>query len=234
MTFRFRPVLTLSALAALAVLLSLGFWQLQRLEWKQDLIAKTEARTQAAPIAFAEAMRATLDDRDIEYTPVAVTGRFRHDQEVHVFGALNGAAGVFVFTPLETRDGAIVYVNRGFAPQALKKAEDRAAGQITGEVRIVGLLRLPEAEDKLIRTENDIAGNLWHERRPIAFAKAQDIAAAAFYLDSLGEENAAPWPKGGVTRLDFSNRHFEYAWTWFGLAGALVGVYLAFSVRRNS
>jgi len=52
------------------------------------------------------------------------------------------------------------------------------------------------------------------------------------YLDMVGETEGQ-WPKSGVTRLDFSNRHLEYAMTWYGLALTLVGVWFAFSRRKN-
>ncbi len=120
MAFQFRPVLSIAALAGVAVLVSLGAWQLRRLEWKRDLIERVEMRADAAPIPFDDAMRRHAPElgEDMSYAPVRARGRFRHDLEVHVFGTLDGAPGYYVFTPLERENMRAIYVNRGFVPQA--------------------------------------------------------------------------------------------------------------------
>ena len=72
-----------------------------------------------------------------------------------------------------------------------------------------------------------------HVRDPEVFAKAANVSTLPIWIDSAGMENPAAWPKGGTTRLQFNNRHLEYALTWFGLALTMLGVYVAFSLRRN-
>ena len=68
-------------------------------------------------------------------------------------------------------------------------------------------------------------------RDPQVFAEAFGIATLPVWIDSNGLENPAAWPKGGTTRLEFNNRHLEYALTWFGLAATLLVVFLAFSLK---
>ena len=244
MNFRFRPVLTIALLAALGVLVSLGTWQMQRLAWKRALIEMTEARVAAEPVTFTSVYRDVVSDpdRDFSYTPVEVRGRFRHDLEAHLFGSLDGAPGFYIFTPLRLAttqgddDTAFVYVNRGFVPQAAKSQEARMAGIIDGLVVVRGLLRMPSSGTglaKALRPANDPDTNIWHERSPAVFAAAAQINALPVYIDSFGEENPGPLPKGGTTRLDFSNRHLQYALTWYGLALTLIGVFVAFSVSRR-
>ena len=243
MTFTFRPGLSVATVAALLVLISLGVWQLQRLEWKNALVAAVEQRIDAEPKPLAEILSAhdPNSGRDASYTPVLIEGVFRHDLESHVFGTFNGRPGYYVFTPLAPSPGgtpadAFVYVNRGFVPQAMKSPAVRPDGAISGVQTITGLFRTPEADRGLaavFRPTDDLAGNIWHQRNPAAFAAASGIAAIDVYIDSSGAENGALWPQGGVTRVTFANRHFEYALTWFGLAAALLGVYISFSIRKE-
>ena len=233
MRFAFRPALTAATLAALAVLCSLGTWQLQRLSWKQSLIAKTQARLSAPPIALADALARAAAGEDLEYQPVFATGTFRPEETARVFTAHEGKPGVLLFTPFETGGGA-VYVNRGFIPQDV--AETFQAPGIKGEARIEGLFRRAETKrgfERIFAPKDQPSDNLYFARDPQNFAASYGLRVLPYYIDSFGRENTGEWPKGGLTRVEFSNRHLDYALTWFGLAGALIGVYLAFSLRRD-
>ncbi len=233
MTFHFRPALTAAALAALAILCSLGSWQMQRLAWKTELIAKTEARLSAAPMPLDEALRRAEAGEDLEYQPVYADGVYRLDLAALVFGAHEGKPGAWVFTPFE-RSAGVIYVNRGFAPQ--DGAADAAKAGPAAAVRVEGLFRSAEVKRGLERALAPVdqqADNLYFARDPERLAAAHSLDVPAYYIESFGRESAAPWPRGGLTRVEFPNRHLEYALTWFGLAGALVAVFLAFSFRRG-
>ncbi len=229
MTFRFRPGLTAATLIAFAILVSLGTWQLHRRTWKLDLIAKTQARIEAAPIPFDEAYARAEAGEDMEYVPVRITGAFDHAAEAHVFGSYEARAGVYVFTPL-SRGARAVYVNRGFAPQALSDKETRSDGLVEGPLTVDGLFRVgagPQGLAALFAPQDQPADNMWFARDPARFAAATGVETGAYYVDSFGRENPGRWPQGGTTRLDFHNRHLSYAFTWFGLAATLIGVFLA-------
>jgi hypothetical protein len=108
---------------ALAILVGLGVWQVERLAWKEGLIARVTARLDApAGPAPPPSAWGRLDLADLQYEPVAVTGRFDNRHEIHVVQALTepkgrlGGLGYMVMTPLTTADGWTVYVNRGFVP----------------------------------------------------------------------------------------------------------------------
>lgn len=241
MTFRFRPGLTIAVASALAILITLGVWQLERRQWKLDLIRQTERLTASPAIPFDEALARVASGENMEYARVYIEGVYAHDLEARVFGTLDGAPGVYVFTPLDAPAAGggrrFVYINRGFAPQAASDPGKRADGAPQGEVAVKGLLRAaenPPSIARLVRPVDQPEDNLWFARDPLRLAAHQGIETVPWYIDSSGEENpGAPWPKGGTTRIEFSNRHLEYALTWFGLAAALVGVYLAFSLKRR-
>ena len=126
-------VLGLVCLPALALLVGLGLWQLQRLAWKEALIAEVAARASAAPTeALAEADWAKLKPEDYEYRHVRVTGAYDAAHQALVFRALEkprghfGGQGYLVMTPLLLPDGASMIVNRGFVPLEHKDAAGTA------------------------------------------------------------------------------------------------------------
>ena len=230
----------LFALAALIVLCGLGFWQLQRLSWKQELIARVEERAQNSspvPAPSENEWRNVTAERD-EYRRVTVTGTFRHDREALAYDLISDAKGKFsgpgywVLTPLETPDGATIIINRGFVPLDRRDAATRKEGQVTGAVIVSGLLRMPE--DRFWFTPaDDPTRRVWQKRNPVAIAKAYGLTRTApFFVDADAKPNPGGLPQGGETRLVFSNRHLEYAVTWFGLAFALMAVFIAFSRKQ--
>lgn len=226
----------LFTLAGILILVGLGVWQLERLAWKEGLIATVAARVNAPPQpAPAEPdWRSVNYDAD-EYRHVTVSGRLHHDQEVQVYALVDTAAdgsggpGYWVLTPLVQPDGATIIINRGFVPLDRKAPSTRAEGQVEGPVTVTGLLRMPEQEG-LFTPENDPAKGAWYTRDPDAVAAAKGILRVApFIIDADAAPNPGGLPIGGLTRLTFPNRHLEYALTWFGLAATLAAVFAAFA-----
>ena len=101
----FPWLLIACALPALIALVMLGNWQVQRLAWKQDLLATIDARVNVDPVPVARVERRHAAGDDIRYQPVAITGTFAHDREQHFFATHKGASGYYVYTPLEMVDG---------------------------------------------------------------------------------------------------------------------------------
>ena len=228
-----------AAAIGIAVLVSLGVWQLQRLAWKQALIARVEVGLEAAPVpAPGPQDWAALDLVTSQYRRVVATGRFLADQEVFVNATLTapkgplGGYGFFVMTPLETEGGWIVYVNRGFVPRDRKSSAARRERMTAGDVTVVGLLRRPRRRAWFMPRDNRIE-NEWFSRDPILFAEAQGRATAtvAPYLIDAPFDPALPGglPQGGETIVTFPNNHLQYALSWFGLALALAAVFVGFA-----
>jgi len=223
--------------AGAAILISLGNWQLGRLAWKEGLIAVIAERTRAEPVAPAKVDERAGRGEDVEYTRVKVEGRLLNDKELHfyAFDAQFGP-GYHVVTPLRLADGSAVFVNRGYVPQDLEDPARRQAGQLDGEIQIVGLVRRPETAG-LFTPANDAAKNIWYWRDLGAMAAAalgpEKRLVHPFLIEAEADPKlAGDWPKGGVTRLELPNRHLEYALTWYGLAAALLAVFAAFAIPR--
>ena len=129
---------TILTIAALAVLLGLGTWQLQRKAWKDGLIAQIAARTTAPPIAFDDALARALKGDDLEYTRVAVTGRWLAGREAHLWAPTTAGPGWHVYAPLATATGRVVIVQ-----EAAKTMGFAAEVSATIAERFVDLLESP-------------------------------------------------------------------------------------------
>jgi surfeit locus 1 family protein len=221
----------MASLAGVALLIGLGLWQLQRLAWKEALIAAVEARAHAAPRPLPPpADWAAMRPADYEYARVEVAGTFDYARQELVFRPIEtprgryGGVGYLVMTPLTLASGESVIVNRGFVPEAMKSAADQGP---RGEARVVGLLRASEKRN-LFTPADDPARGVFYTADAEALAQAMRLGAhAPFLVDADAGSDALP--EGGETRLTFPNNHLSYALTWFGLALALAGVFTAYA-----
>ena len=164
----------LLALCLLGLLLfgGLGVWQVDRLAWKRDLIARVEARIHASPVSLPpRSAWPALDLHDAEYRRVQARGHFLHGHETLVDALTALGEGYWVLTPLQTGDG-VVLVNRGFVPREQRLPATRRAGQVQGEVTVTGLLRRPEPEGRVLRA-NVPAEDRWYSRDVAAIAAAR-------------------------------------------------------------
>ena len=220
-----------------ALLIGLGDWQLRRLAWKEALIAAVEGRAHAAPVdAPPEPEWLRLDPADYEYKRVQISGVFDGSRQVLVFRALSeprgryGGPGYLVMTPLELADGATVLVNRGFVPEAQKAAAGDGLGG--GGTTIVGLMRASETRNAFTPSDDPAAGQ-WFTRDVAMIARAEGLTRTApFFIDADAGPDPAALPEGGETILAFPNNHLSYALTWFGVAAALVGVFVAYAASQ--
>jgi surfeit locus 1 family protein len=211
----------------------LGIWQLQRLSWKLDLIARVEARLKA-PAAPAPGpadwtgITATAD----EYRRVALQGHYLDAAETLTMAVTERGPGFWVLAPFRADAGFTVLVNRGFVPEAKRAPGDRrkVASQ---EAKLVGLLRPSELGGGFLRS-NDPAAGRWYSRDVAAIAEARQIGEVApYFIDADSTSEPGPLPQGGMTQVSFRNPHLVYALTWFCLALMSAGA-LAYLLRTRS
>lgn len=224
-------------LAALAILLGLGTWQVQRLHWKEGLIATIDARIDSAPQPLAAIEARLAEAGDVDYWPVSLAGTFRHEGERHFFATHKGHSGYFVYTPLALDDGRLVLVNRGFVPFDRKDAATRGEGQVEGRQEIAGLARnRVDGKPNSLMPDNDPAKNIFYWKDIDAMTASAGVGAPGDYLPFFVDADDAPnpggLPVGGVTLVDMPNSHLQYAVTWYGLAAALAGVMGVWLWRR--
>ncbi|MFN3507221.1 MAG: SURF1 family protein, partial [Allorhizobium sp.] len=95
---------------ALVILLSLGTWQVNRLHWKESLLADIQERSTAAPVDVAELERLLAAGEAVDYRRTTASGRFVNDKERHFLATFQGQSGFYLYTPLELADGRYLFV----------------------------------------------------------------------------------------------------------------------------
>lgn len=216
-------------LVGLVILIGLGTWQVERLQWKEGLLATIDQRVHSTPLPFDEVEKKFAENGDVEYWPVTVSGRFLHSGERHFLATYDGEPGFYVYTPLQLADGRFLLVNRGFVPDSRKDPATRPQGEVEGQVTVTGLARDPLSEKpSSLVPDNDPAKNIFYWKDRDAMAASAGLPAGAqvvpFFVDADKTPNPGGLPMGGVTIIDLPNNHLQYALTWYGLAAALVGV----------
>lgn len=216
---------------------ALGIWQIERLAWKLDLIARVDARVNAMPVpAPAKADWPSVNAARNEYQHVQLSGHFLNDKEALVYASTERGPGYWVLTPLVEADGATVFVNRGFVPLDRKDPATRQAGEVSGEVKVTGLLRLNEPKGTLLRS-NAPEQDRWYSRDVLAMGEARGLQSVApYFVDADGTANPGGLPVGGLTIIHFRNSHLSYAVTWFAMALMSIagGVILLKAERRRA
>lgn len=233
-----RWLVLLVSTLAFAILVALGTWQVERLQWKEALLASIAERTAAAPQPLTAIETRFHDTGDVEYWPVSVTGTFEHARERHFFATWQGQTGYYVYTPLMLEDGRAVFVNRGFVPFELKESAKRQQGLIPGRVTITGLARNPLAEKpSSLVPDNDLPKNIFYWKDRDRMAESAGLPTGdrlvPFFIDAGPGSAPGGWPVGGVTIVDLPNNHLQYAVTWYGLAAALLGVVVVWLLRAR-
>ena len=228
---RFRPALipTVFAISGLAVLLGLGSWQLARLEWKTALIAEFESRAHSQPLPLAS----IANSNPPRFQRITAQGSWLHDKEVHLTGRVfEGNAGYHIITPFQLNDGRIVLVNRGWVPEALREADTRRHTLIQ-TTTLEAIIRAPQPKPWLV-PDNMPESRDWFTLNIADIRQYHRLGGTlitSFTLDAIRHGRGLPIGSGIDTNL--RNAHLQYALTWYGLAAALLGVYLAWHIQQG-
>lgn len=227
--------------AALALVFAcfvmLGVWQVQRLAWKESLIARVEQHRHAKPLQAPDTQAWDRLTREAdEYRRVEVHGRFDHARSTLVTATTELGSGYWLLTPLQRDDGSWLLINRGFVPSEQREHVLSAAAAPIGDQQIIGLLRFTEPAGGFLRQNDPVAGR-WYSRDVAALAQARQLGphVAPYFVDQSAPHPATQdWPRAGLTVVHFSNNHRIYAATWFALAAmaACAFGYLMLDERR--
>ncbi len=230
-------------LAGFAVLLRLGVWQLDRLEWRRALNARV-IEQQTAPTLMLDAGALDLDLYSMEYRRAQVRGQYLPQHEIVLrnqvwLGDTGNQLGVGLYTPLliEGSNRAIL-VERGWIPQ--EDAQQRRAYVEEGQVTVFGQLRRAETDFGLGRTlQPDPTAQpgerleIWNHLDLPRLADQMDVELLPVYLQRIPQEQQTAPPYASVPQMDLSEgSHFGYAVQWFIFASLLLVGY-PFYVRRQ-
>ena len=207
------------------ILIWLGVWQVQRLAWKQDVLARIEARISATPLPLASA----VEPEFLRYAPVEVTGTFGEDH-VRMLASRKSVGPVHrIIRPFETQTDGTILVDTGWQRDGTAV---KAAPQ--GTLTLIGNLDAPNEADGFTPAP-DLDANLWFARDVPALADVLGTRPILVVLRDAPESDlgVTPWP---VDTAGIPNDHLQYAITWFSLAliwAAMTGYFLL-RTRRSA
>ena len=215
----------LFGLIGTAILISLGVWQVQRMHWKEGILADITARIAAAPVALPLAPDPT-DDRN-RYLPVTVSGRFTGQDLRVLVSRKEIGAGVRIIEAFETTDGRRILIDRGFLPN-----EDKDRALTASTAMVTGNLHWPQETDSFTPPPDPKAG-LWYARDVAAMAKALGTEPTFIVAREPTGDGIEPMP---VDTSGIPNDHWGYAVQWFSMAAVWLGmtVYLLWRIRQRT
>lgn len=224
----FPVLLTLAALVLLALLLALGTWQVQRLQWKVGLMDAADAAATLPPVPLSQ----VIDDEGAEFRQVVVVCRGLNTAPFVQLRTIDqGEPGMRLVSTCALDDGRTIMVDRGFVHQdnAERPAVD-AASELP--VAVMGVLREPTKPSAMTPPAE---GLMFYARDNQAMARALGADGALshwtlYALTPTNPEMAALRPSAPPAA--FTNNHLGYALTWFGLAAALIILYTVLLRRR--
>jgi len=235
-------------LAAVAVMVRLGIWQLDRLEWRLAFNARVQAQMSAEPLVLDE-NALDLDLYSMEYRQVIVTGTYLPEEEIVLRnqvwdGEFGSELGVALFTPLlmEGTNTAIL-VERGWIPQANANQKNRAIYRENGLVTLAGRLRRAETDFNLnqwLHPDPALAANqarldAWNnlDLERIAIQMETPLLPVYLQLSPDGEQTNPPYAT--QPSLDLSEGpHLGYAIQWFIFASLLLVGYPMYVQRQEA
>ncbi|MEM7422456.1 MAG: SURF1 family protein [Pseudomonadota bacterium] len=198
-----------------AILVTLGAWQVQRLSWKEGLISEIEQKMQTVPIPIPD----LVDAEEHKLLRVEATGLLGQEELHAIHSIKRRGPGYRLIVPFDLTDGRTILADLGFVPEAAKDVRPRT-GSVRWETRpadadrVVGFLHWPNETDSFT-PEPDLGRNIWFARDVEAMARALGTKAVLLIAERHPDDGTTtPQPPG----VDLPNRHLEYALTWFGLA----------------
>jgi surfeit locus 1 family protein len=233
MVFRPLPLLSLFTALALAALIALGTWQLDRREQKHALLASIEARAKT-PAAPVEILFVTGEHYPA-YRPATAVGTFDHSREVYVYAprADGGPTrqGFRVLTPFALSSGNTILVDRGWIGEMARDPTTRAKGQVEGELELEGRL-LPSTPPGTFTPPADLKTRTFYVRDAEAIAQAVGVRLhRRLIFEATTHNEGGPEPK--PTELTLPDNHLSYAITWFSLSVVLLIIYLRYHHLRG-
>lgn len=195
------------------ILVSLGNWQMQRLAWKEAILAEINGRLAAAPVAVP----AMPDPENDRFLSVTATGNFV-GPEIHVLvSAKSMGAAYRVIQAFDTDTGRRLLVDRGVIP-----TPNKAMPRLQTSDSIIANVHWPDERDGFT-PDDDEAGNIWFSRDVTKMSAT--LGTEPFLLivakTDMAQPEVSPLP---LDSSGIPNDHLGYAATWFGLAMVWAGM----------
>lgn len=226
--------LTVATVVAFVLLVGLGVWQLQRLKWKEALLANIAAAEASPAKPIEPVLDALANGHDEDFVRVKATCRgLARAPAVELYALRNAEIGSRLISvcPVISALYHSILVDRGFIPDTVTNRPLPDA-LVQDRVEVTGVLRAPERGNFMTPPNTP---QRWYLHNPTAMGRALGAERPIAPLILMAETSSNPDFKAlepAPFPIDIPNRHLGYALTWFGLAGALAGVYGAAVFKR--
>ena len=200
------------------MLLSLGSWQLYRLNWKLDLISEIENSLKINPVELSKS-------NNQNYLRIKTSGTVDFDKQIYLYNLNNsGKPGFEVINPILIGNENYL-INRGWIPFDKK---DKAEINLINTNHIIGTLK-KQSKANSFKPENDIEKNYWFtlDRDDIFSYTGKKFSKYIIYING---DYKMPEPR--VITANISNNHKKYAITWFSMAISILLIYLYFRKKN--
>tara|TARA_Y100000816_G_C25974723_1_gene508773 strand:- start:284 stop:937 length:654 start_codon:yes stop_codon:yes gene_type:complete len=205
---------------SVTIFCALGTWQLYRLQWKQDLINQINIGLKSKPVPFSKNVKNN-------YQRVITNGDFDFKKQIYLY-SLNdqGQPGFDVITPLKTKLGVHILVNRGWILKELKGAKEINRFDLKN---ISGILKKINKAN-IFKPKNDLNNNVWFSinLEDVTTFSGQDFSNYVLYLDN--KDISTPTPR--KITADLPNNHLKYAITWYSISISILFYYLYFRKKK--
>lgn len=221
-------------LGAFATTVGLGTWQVQRLEWKEGLIAEIESAKKNAPLTARDLPNEEAALKEKNFWPVKVSGTWDHSIEYHLAPRYyKSQLGYHIIEPLQLPDKRILLINRGWIPANKKDIGTRPHSMAVGRGTVFGLLRVGN-ERNYFTPQNQKEKNIWFGRdvKEMAdFYSLKNVIPAM--VDAVGEQDVETLPIPSDGTIHLRNDHLSYIITWYMIAAGILIIFVL-SHRKKS
>jgi surfeit locus 1 family protein len=220
-------------ISGIAILLWLGFWQMNRLTWKQDIITSIEDRRFGDPAPLLGNYKTAIPATH-NYLRVAFEGLVTAN-EAHVYAPQKAGLGYRIVSEFIWNDKSL-FVDLGWVPEAQKNAP-----RPTGLMKVTGYISFPDDHDVSFTPEPDMTNNIWFSRLVSPMAQHFNVTPFLVVAESAQIQQNGTWVDytavtASPISMNIKNDHKEYAITWFSLALVWFGMtgYLLWRIRQKT
>jgi surfeit locus 1 family protein len=211
--------------------MALGTWQVQRLHWKESIIADLASANAKDPITKLPTEKTELDA--LQFRKVSLSGTWLGDTEFHLAPRYwRDQFGYTIVTPFKLNDGRTLLVNRGWVPAAKKEPATRPETRVKGYAAINGLIRT-DSDRSYFSPPNQPEKNLWFGRDISvmgSYAKLPNVVPVMVDLVGMQDANKLPVPSDGTIRV--RNDHLSYIITWYGIALGILVIFVLYHRKK--
>ncbi len=237
MKIKFKPMpgLTIVTIICLGILLTLGTWQYQRLQWKTRILAEIDQAAHAAPLhSLSEINQLLSQGKPVDFRRVSMNANFmlprlNDGQPFHLIRS-NGKSFTWrLYQPVQVGEDFAYVASREFT----EVQKDNPPHALAGEKKLIGYVRLVQDANWTI-PKSDLQTNRW-----FAFNAAPDVLdwsdggkiTTVYFIDQVEHiKSAEDLP---VRIPEIANNHLDYMLTWYSFALILLVIYFLLHKKQG-